>query len=57
VAAPVLDDERHAFAAFGVATPISRHTRVLEASHRRAVITAAERARSSLRLGQRAEHG
>jgi len=55
VAAPVFDPERRAFAAFGVATPISRHSRRIEAAHRAEVIAAAERARSALRLGRRGE--
>lgn len=56
VAAPVLDDEGHAFAALGVATPISRHSPPVEARNREAVIDAAARAASSLRVGQGAEH-
>jgi IclR family acetate operon transcriptional repressor len=56
VAAPVLDDERHALAAFGVATPISRHTRGVEATHREAVIDAAAGGASALRGGQGSEH-
>lgn len=56
VAAPVLDDEGRALAAFGVATPISRHTRRVETHNRRAVVEAAGRAGSALSLGQRAEH-
>jgi DNA-binding IclR family transcriptional regulator len=55
VAAPVLDDEGHAFAAFGVATPISRHSHPVEAHNRAAVIDAARRAASSLRVGQGAD--
>ena len=42
-------------AAFGVATPISRHSRRVEAGNRGAVIDVAARAASALRLGQRAE--
>jgi DNA-binding IclR family transcriptional regulator len=52
VAAPLLDDEGHAFAAFGVATPISRHTRRVEANHRKSAVDVAARASSALRLGQ-----
>ncbi len=55
VAAPVRDSEGHAVAAFGVATPISRHSRKIEADNRAAVIDVAPRAASALRLGQRAE--
>lgn len=57
VAAPVRDDEGHALAAFGVATPISRHSRAVEKDNRDAVIDVAARAASALRLGERAEHG
>jgi DNA-binding IclR family transcriptional regulator len=56
VAAPVLDEEGHAVAAFGVATPITRHTRQVQMANRDAVIDVAPRAASALRLGQRAEH-
>jgi DNA-binding IclR family transcriptional regulator len=56
VAAPVLDDEGHALGAFGVATPISRHSRTVEKGNRDAVIDVAARAGSALRLGQRREH-
>jgi DNA-binding IclR family transcriptional regulator len=56
VAAPVLDDEGHALAAFGVATPISRHTSEVEAGNRDAVIDVAARGSSALRIRQRAEH-
>ncbi len=56
VAAPVLDDEGHALGAFGVATPISRHSRAVEKSNRDAVIDVAARAASALRLGERGEH-
>jgi IclR family KDG regulon transcriptional repressor len=56
VAAPVLDDEGHALAALGIATPISRHSPAVQESNRDAVIGAAARATSALRLGQRAEH-
>jgi IclR family transcriptional regulator, pca regulon regulatory protein len=56
VAAPVRDDEGHALGAFGVATPISRHSRAVEKSNRDAVIDVAARAGSALRLGQRTEH-
>lgn len=55
-AAPVLDDDGRAVAAFGVATPVSRHTRAVEKRNRDAVIDVAPRAASALRLGQRAEH-
>jgi DNA-binding IclR family transcriptional regulator len=55
VAAPRLDGESRALAAFGVATPISRHSPAVEASNRDAVIDAATRASSSLRLDQRRE--
>lgn len=55
VAAPVLDGEGRAVAAFGVATPISRHSRRIEAANRAAVIDVAPRAASALRLGRRAE--
>jgi IclR family transcriptional regulator, KDG regulon repressor len=57
VAAPILDDDGRAVAAIGVATPVSRHSRAVEASNRAAVIDVAPRAASALRLGQRAEHG
>ena len=57
VAAPVLDDEGHAFAAFGVATPISRHRLQVETHNRAAVLDAADGAASALRVGQRAEDG
>lgn len=56
MAAPVLDDEGHALGAFGVATPISRHSRAVEKDNRDAVIDVAARAGSALRLGQRSEH-
>lgn len=56
VAAPLLDDEGHAFAAFGVATPISRHSREAEAINRDAAIDLATRAASAFRVGQRPEH-
>ena len=56
VAAPVLDDEGHALGAFGVATPISRHSRAVEKDNRDAVIDVAARAGSALRLGEGAEH-
>jgi DNA-binding IclR family transcriptional regulator len=65
VAAPVLDDEGHAVAAFGVAAPITRHSRRVERSNRAAVTDVAPRAASALgfatrsrtlSLGQRAEH-
>jgi IclR family acetate operon transcriptional repressor len=56
VAAPVLDDEGHAVAAFGVATPISRHNRRVQKGNLEAVTDVAPRAASALRLGQRAEH-
>jgi DNA-binding IclR family transcriptional regulator len=49
VAAPLLDDERHAFAALGVAAPISRHSSEIEAETRQAVIDTATRA--ARRLG------
>lgn len=55
VAAPVLDSEGRAVAAFGVATPISRHSRRVEAGNRAAVIDVAPRAASALRLGERTE--
>lgn len=55
VAAPVLDGQGNAFASLGVATPISRHARRVEEHNRRAVIDAAGRAASALRLGQRAQ--
>jgi DNA-binding IclR family transcriptional regulator len=54
VAAPVLDDDGRAVAAFGVATPVSRHTRRVQESNRAAVIDVAPRAASALRLGPRA---
>jgi DNA-binding IclR family transcriptional regulator len=50
VAAPVLDDEGHAVAAFGVATPITRHNRQVEQGNRAAVIDVAARAASALRV-------
>ncbi len=56
VAAPVLDDEGHALGAFGVATPMSRHSHAVERDNRQAVIDVAARAASALRLGERAEH-
>ena len=55
VAAPVLDDEGRALAAFGVATPISRHSRTVQRGNRDAAIDVAARAASALRFGQRAE--
>jgi DNA-binding IclR family transcriptional regulator len=57
VAAPVLDSDGHAVAAFGVATPITRHSREVQDGNRDAVTDVAPRAASALRLGQRAEHG
>ena len=56
VAAPVLDDDGHAVAAFGVATPITRHSRAVEDDNRAAVTDVAPRAASALRLGHGAEH-
>jgi DNA-binding IclR family transcriptional regulator len=56
VAAPVLDDEGHAVAAFGVATPITRHSRQVEKCNREAVSDVAPRAGSALRLGPGTEH-
>jgi IclR family transcriptional regulator, acetate operon repressor len=56
VAAPVLDDDGHAVAAFGVATPITRHSRPVEDDNRAAVTEVAPRAASALRLGHGAEH-
>jgi DNA-binding IclR family transcriptional regulator len=50
VAAPVLDDQGHAVAAFGVATPVSRHSRQVEAGNRAAVTDVAARAASALRV-------
>lgn len=51
VAAPVRDQEGHAFAALGVATPVSRHSRQIERANRLAVVDQAARAASA--LGQR----
>lgn len=48
VAAPVRADDGHAFAAIGVAAPISRHSASREAATRRAVITAAGAATTRL---------
>jgi DNA-binding IclR family transcriptional regulator len=56
VAAPVLDDEGHAVAAFGVATPITRHNRQVEKANRNAVMDVAPRAALALRVGARGEH-
>jgi IclR family transcriptional regulator, KDG regulon repressor len=55
VAAPVLDGEGRALAAFGVATPISRHSRRVEAGNRDAVVAVAARASSALGLGHGAD--
>jgi DNA-binding IclR family transcriptional regulator len=52
VAAPVLGDDGRAVAAFGVATPVSRHSRKVQQRTRAAVIDVAPRAASALR----AEH-
>jgi IclR family acetate operon transcriptional repressor len=57
VAAPVLDDQGHALAAFGVATPISRHSRTVQARHRDAAIEVATRSASALRVGVRGPRG
>jgi DNA-binding IclR family transcriptional regulator len=56
VAAPVLDDDGHAVAGFGVATPVTRHSRAVQDEFRAAVTDVALRAASALRFGQRAEH-
>jgi DNA-binding IclR family transcriptional regulator len=56
VAAPLLDDEGRALGAFGVATPISRHSRAVEKYNRDAAIDVAARAASALRLGERGDH-
>jgi DNA-binding IclR family transcriptional regulator len=56
VAAPILDAEGHALGAFGVATPISRHSRAVEKGNRDVVIDAAAQAGSALHLGQSGEH-
>jgi DNA-binding IclR family transcriptional regulator len=56
VAAPVRDDEGHALGAFGVATPVSRHSRAVEKGNRDAVIDVAARAGSALSLGQGGDH-
>lgn len=48
VAAPVLDDEGRALAAFGIATPISRHNHQVETANRDAVGDVAARATSAL---------
>jgi DNA-binding IclR family transcriptional regulator len=56
VAAPIRDGEGRALGAFGVATPISRHSRRVETDNRSAVIDVAARAASALRLGPRVEH-
>ncbi len=44
IGAPLLDAEGHAFAAIGVAAPISRHSSAIEAATRRAVVAAAGQA-------------
>jgi DNA-binding IclR family transcriptional regulator len=51
VAAPVLDGAGRALAAFGVATPISRHSRAVQAGNRDAVLDLAAAASSALRVG------
>jgi DNA-binding IclR family transcriptional regulator len=51
LAAPVLDDDGHAFASIGVAAPISRHSGATEARTRRAVMAAAARAGEKLGAG------
>jgi DNA-binding IclR family transcriptional regulator len=56
VAAPVLDGDGHALAAFGVATPVTRHSRAVQDENRAAVSEVALRAASALRVGERAEH-
>jgi DNA-binding IclR family transcriptional regulator len=55
VAAPVLDDDGHAVAAFGVATPVTRHSRAVQDEFRAAVTEVALRAASALRVGERPE--
>jgi DNA-binding IclR family transcriptional regulator len=55
VAAPVRDGDGHAFASFGVATPITRHSRRVESNNRRAVLDAAARGSSAFRRGEGAE--
>jgi DNA-binding IclR family transcriptional regulator len=52
VAAPVLDGGGRAVAAFGVATPISRHSRSVQMGNRDAVLDIAARASSALSVGQ-----
>jgi len=49
IAAPILGDDREtAFAAIGIAAPISRHTEALEERMRKAALEAAARARRTL---------
>lgn len=61
VGAPLLDDEGNAFAALGVAAPVSRHSNEIEADTRQAVIDAATRAARKLGTtgpgGSRSEEG
>jgi DNA-binding IclR family transcriptional regulator len=53
VAAPVLNGEGHALAAFGIATPVSRHSAEVEAANRDAVRGVAAWAGSVLRVDGR----
>jgi DNA-binding IclR family transcriptional regulator len=55
VAAPVLDGNGRALAAFGVATPISRHSRTVQTGNRDAVLALATAASRALRIGEPAE--
>lgn len=50
VAAPLLDGAGCALAAFGVATPISRHSRAVQTANRDAVLDVAGRAARALRV-------
>ena len=52
VAAPVLDGAGRALAAFGVATPISRHSRAVQSANRDAALGLARAASSALRVGE-----
>jgi DNA-binding IclR family transcriptional regulator len=52
VAAPVLDGAGRALAAFGVATPISRHSRAVQRGNRDAALDVAARAAAALRVGE-----
>lgn len=52
VAAPVLDGAGCALGAFGVATPISRHSRAVQTANRDAAADVAARATLALRVGE-----